>query len=200
MRVSVLLLVCAVALADPPASGGMELYTWPEAAPRYLFPVAPEDYREITSPTGWRVSPFLRALAYHIGLDITGVYRAQIVAAAAGWVEELWPPPGTPMYDATGKVVDYFRGHPIYGGMILLRHLDGSQTRYAHLSETYVFRGAVNGWRGEAVKAGQVIGRMGATGKAMGPHLHFEILIDGVPVNPLLYVAMPIGARRTRAP
>lgn len=181
------LLVATALAADPvrPA-GGMEssaLYSWPtQQAPRFLFPLAEEDFKELTSPYGWRISPLLRVLAHHDGVDIEGVYRAQVVAVADGWVDEYWPPPD-----------GWFRGHPTYGGLVVLRHPDGSRTLYAHLSEIYVV-----GW--QRVHAGQVLGRVGMTGKAVGIHLHFEIILDGARVNPLLYIALPAGARRVALP
>ena len=183
----VLILAAALGAAEPPRpAGGMEsssLYTWPAGErPRFLFPIAEEDFKEITSAYGWRVSPLLRVLAHHDGVDIEGVYRAQVVAAADGWVDEYWPPPD-----------GWYRGHPTYGGLVILRHLDGSRTLYAHLSEIYV-----RGW--QWVRAGQVLGRVGMTGKAVGIHLHFEVILEGLRVNPLLYLAIPAGARRVGVP
>jgi len=98
------------------------------------------------------------------------------VAIADGIVSEHYPPPGTP-YPGGG----YYQGHEVYGGMIEIDHGNGMVSLYAHLSSTRVHQG-------EPVKAGEVIGRIGHTGKATGDHLHFEIRINGQPVNPLNYV------------
>lgn len=174
------------------AQGGREssIFTWPsDGGPPYLFPVTPEDFRVMTSPFGWRVSPLLRVLAHHDGLDIDAVPGAQVVAVADGWVVELWPPPD-----------GYYRGHELYGGMITLEHRDGSKTLYAHLARTLVWGGHRAGDRGQYVRAGQTIGRIGRTGKAIGDHLHFEVIIGGVRRNPLLYVEIPPGARYLALP
>jgi murein DD-endopeptidase MepM/ murein hydrolase activator NlpD len=68
-----------------------------------------------------------------------------------------------------------------YGNLIVIDHLDGRQTWYGHLSQ-------VNVICGQQVSAGEVIGLGGSTGRSSGPHLHFEIRVDGVPYDPLLYL------------
>ncbi len=169
---ALLLLACSLSWGQ---SGGKETTqpARPAQSGRFLFPVAAEDYLEWTSPFGTRVSPLLKVLLYHEGIDLRAAPRAQVVAAADGWVDELWPPPN-----------GYFVGHPVYGGLIVLRHAGGFKTLYAHLSAVYV-----QGW--QLVKRGQVIGRIGSTGQSAGEHLHFEILVNGSPVNPILYVGLP---------
>lgn len=69
-----------------------------------------------------------------------------------------------------------------YGYNILINHQDGMQTRYAHMSQLYVVPG-------QSVKQGEIIGVSGSTGDSTGPHLHFEVIKDGVRVNPLGYVS-----------
>jgi murein DD-endopeptidase MepM/ murein hydrolase activator NlpD len=64
--------------------------------------------------------------------------------------------------------------------MVVINHYDGTQTRYGHLS-------GYNCHTGQKVNAGQVIGYTGNTGRSSGPHLHFEIRINGTPVNPMKY-------------
>jgi murein DD-endopeptidase MepM/ murein hydrolase activator NlpD len=64
-----------------------------------------------------------------------------------------------------------------YGNLIVIQHQDGVETRYAHLAATGVREG-------DSVAAGQVIGRVGSTGRSTGPHLHFEVLVDGARVDP----------------
>lgn len=138
---------------------------------RFTFPIAKSDYLALTSPFGYRVSPILRVERYHQGVDVAATWRAQIVAAADGVVVEHWPPPD-----------GYYRGHEVYGGMLVIEHDNGWRTLYAHLSETRVH----TGW---TVDAGQVIGRVGSTGRSRGAHLHFEIIdATGTRLNPLLYV------------
>lgn len=143
-----------------------------------VFPIDSEDYKQFTSPFGLRISPFLKKEVKHNGLDIQAVWNAQVVSIANGKVIDHYPPPGTP-HPGGG----YYKGHPIYGGMIKIQH-EGYVSLYAHL-----------GWSrvkiGQTIKAGDVIGRVGNTGKSTGPHLHIEILINEVPVNPLLYIPVP---------
>ena len=95
----------------------------------------------------------------HMGLDLASVAHAEVPAAQAGRV--IW--------------VDYLG---IHGHMILIDHGLGLMTQYSHLSEYGV-------QVGETVKAGQIIGRTGTSGLAGGDHLHFGVLVGGVPVQPL---------------
>lgn len=110
-------------------------------------------------------SPFgaSRGSGYHSGIDIGGPTGAGVVAAAAG------------------QVVLVVYGDWGYGNYIIIRHGDGSETLYAHLSAIYVRQG-------QSVSQGEGIGAIGCTGWCTGPHLHFEIIIGGVPVNPVLYL------------
>ena len=160
------------------ATGGAEERVARVSAPdsEYVWPIAESD-TWLTSPYGVRVSPFGEDReVHHTGVDIAGVWRAQVVAIADGTVTEHWPPPGTP-YPGGGS----FRGHETYGGMVRIRHDSGAETLYAHLSWTRVHQGM-------RVAAGEVIGRQGATGRADGAHLHLEMRVDGERVNPLRYL------------
>lgn len=143
-----------------------------------VFPISAEDYKQYTSPFGLRISPFLKKEVKHNGLDIQAIWNAQVVSIANGVVIDHYPPPGTP-FPGGGR----YRGHPIYGGMIKIQH-EGYVSLYAHL-----------GWSrvkiGQSINAGDIIGRVGNTGKSTGPHLHLEILINDNPVNPLLYIPNP---------
>lgn len=89
-------------------------------------------------------------------------------------------PVGTPIYAADDGVVELSGWSAGYGNQVLLDHGD-RKTRYGHLSKIFVAKG-------EAVKRGQVIGAMGSTGWSTGPHLHFEVRINGVLYNPLNYI------------
>lgn len=160
-------------------SGGAEIaVVEPEPAKmgEYLFPIHPDDYLMKTSAYGIRVSPTLGVEMAHQGLDIAGVWRAEIVAIADGIIIDHYPPPGTP-HPSGG----YFAGHDIYGGYVEILHDTGAVSRYGHLYSTRAMIG-------RRVTAGTPIGRQGRTGRATGDHLHFEMLIDGEPVNPLLYL------------
>lgn len=157
-------------------TGGAEVAP-PEVIPNLgtVFPVHPDDFLFFTSAYGLRRSPFLGIEMQHNGVDIAAVWNAQVVAIRDGVVIEHWPAPGTPFHGG-----GTFRGHPIYGAMIRIDHGD-MVSLYAHMSSTRVRQG-------QTVQAGEVIGRIGATGMARGKHLHLEIHVDGKPVNPLHYL------------
>lgn len=146
----------------------------------YMFPIKAEDVY-ITSSFGVRESPFLNILTSHRGVDIASVYHAQIVASKSGKVVDHYPPPD-----------NYYKGHPVYGGLVVIEHKDGSITKYAHLSKSFVRTG-------DKVKQGQVIGRIGNSGKTTGQHLHFELVINGQHVNPLLYIIRPKKITKKRS-
>ncbi len=100
--------------------------------------------------------------AFHAGVDISSLFGNPILAAA----------------DGTVVTADRLTS---YGKIVVIDHGFGISTRYAHLS-------AFNVQRGQRVKRGQILGFVGATGRATGPHLHYEVRVDGKPVNPLRYV------------
>lgn len=160
--------------SDTNNSGGAEkeIETTPSNTKDYMFPINEKDYF-LSSPYGVRVSPFLNVLREHKGVDIGSVWRAQIVAVKSGKVITHYPPPD-----------GYFKGHDVYGGYIVIQHSDGNVSHYAHLYKTYVREGQI-------IKKGEVIGRMGETGKTQGAHLHFELEVNGKSVNPLLYIRNP---------
>jgi len=117
----------------------------------------------ITSGFGMRRSPFNRAvMKYHSGIDIAGAYGSPIYATA----------------DGTVVSAGYQGG---YGNMVLINHGYGFETCYAHMSRIAVSSGQ---W----VKRGQVIGYMGQTGLATGTHVHYEVRVNGVAVNPMNYM------------
>jgi murein DD-endopeptidase MepM/ murein hydrolase activator NlpD len=112
----------------------------------------------LTSSFGYRVDPFLGRLALHPGVDLAEPYGAEIHAAAAGRVVHAGPEGG-------------------YGIMVEINHGNGLATRYAHMSEALVEEG-------QEVDKGAVLGRLGSTGRSTGPHLHYEVRVDGEPVDP----------------
>jgi murein DD-endopeptidase MepM/ murein hydrolase activator NlpD len=112
----------------------------------------------VNSGFGWRTDPVSGHPRFHNGVDIAAAYGANVEAAGGG------------------RVV--FAGvQGSYGETILIDHGAGRQTRYAHLSERLV-------QSGDAVQAGQLIGRAGSSGRSTGPHLHFEVLVNGQRVDP----------------
>jgi murein DD-endopeptidase MepM/ murein hydrolase activator NlpD len=116
----------------------------------------------ITSDFGWRRDPITGVSEFHEGIDISSPYGTKVIAAAEGVVIESGPDAG-------------------YGKVVVIDHGYGIVTRYAHLSASYVSVG-------KKVKKGEVIGAVGSSGKSTGPHVHYEVRIDGVPVNPLKYL------------
>jgi murein DD-endopeptidase MepM/ murein hydrolase activator NlpD len=124
------------------------------AIPAYM-PV--KDYR-YTSSYGYRYDPFNGGTAMHAGVDMAGAHGEPIYASADGVVQQAGRSGG-------------------YGNLVELRHGKGIDTRYGHLS-------AIAVKPGERVRQGQLIGRMGSTGRSTGTHLHFEVRVDGRAVNP----------------
>ena len=113
----------------------------------------------VSSPVGPR-NLKITSETFHRGDDLVGISKkTEIKAAADGIVVEHWPAPD-----------GYYKGHPVYGGYIVLQHDNGTYTVYAHMSRTNVHTG-------DKVKQGQKIGVIGDTGIATGVHLHFEIVL-----------------------
>lgn len=119
-------------------------------------------YTTITSGFGYRIHPILGYRKLHTGIDIGAPYGARIVAAN------------------TGKVIaSYYNSS--YGNMIMIDHGGGIVTVYAHMSARLVSEGA-------SVQRGGTIGRVGSTGMSTGPHLHFEVRVNGVYKDPRSYL------------
>lgn len=116
----------------------------------------------ISSRFGSRTDPFTGRRAFHKGVDFAGRAGAEVVAVASGVV--IW----------SGERYGY-------GELVEINHGNGYVTRYAHNADNLV---AV----GDTVRRGQVIARMGETGRATGPNLHFEVLLNDAPVDPLTYI------------
>ncbi len=111
-----------------------------------------------TSGFGYRVDPFTRGLAMHTGIDFRDEWGAPVRATAPGRVTAAeW--------------------NGAYGQMVEVEHKGGLATRYAHLSSITVSVG-------DEVTAGSVVGRLGSTGRSTGPHLHYEMRVDGEAVDP----------------
>lgn len=116
----------------------------------------------VTSGFGWRVSPFTGKREFHKGLDISG-------------------PNGTPIYAPSRGVVAFIERDPAYGLVVNLTHGSGLVTSYSHLSRVGVKVGQV-------VQRGELVAYIGDTGRSTGPHLHYEVRISGIPVNPMRYI------------
>jgi murein DD-endopeptidase MepM/ murein hydrolase activator NlpD len=122
----------------------------------------PFPHAEITSGFGARVDPFLGGSAMHAGIDFREEIGAPVRATASGRVSEAGWVGG-------------------YGNMVEIDHGGGIATRYGHLSQILVAPG-------DSVTIGQVIGRVGSTGRSTGPHLHYETRIGGTPVDPMRFL------------
>ena len=127
--------------------------------PLYRFPL---QQAVVTSNFGMRKSPFTGKSAYHAGIDLAA-------------------PAGSPVYACTsGKVIETAYSK-IYGNYILIRHDDGRESLYGHLSKVKIRLY-------EKVKSGTIIGYVGSTGLSTGPHLHFEVREYGKAKDPSLFI------------
>jgi murein DD-endopeptidase MepM/ murein hydrolase activator NlpD len=122
----------------------------------------PTDSRKLSSLFGIRKDPFTRRATYHAGLDISGNTGDPIYAAADGVVMSA----------------DFSSSH---GNNIWISHSKGMQTHYSHLSKILIEPGA-------KVSKGDIIGKLGSTGRSTGPHLHYEVSKDGTNIDPLPYL------------
>lgn len=115
-----------------------------------------------SSNFGYRIDPFTGAQSFHEGIDFPAETGTPIFAAASGKVVEAG-------------------FHPQYGKVIEIDHGNGLLSRYAHASQVLV-------QDGELVVRGQRVGAVGSTGRSTGPHLHFEVRLNGVPQNPARFL------------
>lgn len=115
-----------------------------------------------SSPFGMRIDPFTGELSFHPGIDFAGPEGEPVKAAAAG-------------------VVTWAGDRDGYGKMVEIDHGNGYSTIYGHSEKVLVHVG-------EMVKKGQEIALLGSTGRSTGPHVHFEVLYNGKPVNPARFV------------
>jgi len=145
------------------SANAMELHSdrtrWiqPANARPSIWPVA----GRLTGAFGARMDPFSGEGAFHTGVDISA-------------------PPGTPVRVTADGVVLGASWEGGYGLMVEVDHGGGVRTFYAHLSHCFV-------QTGQAVRLGQIVGEVGATGRTTAPHLHYEVRIGGAPVNPYRY-------------
>ncbi|NCV28067.1 MAG: M23 family metallopeptidase, partial [Nitrosomonadales bacterium] len=124
-----------------------------------LYPVS-VGYR--SSSYGWRIDPILGIRSFHEGLDFSAAEGDEIRATASGIVT------------AAGKAPDY-------GNYIKIKHGGGIETRYAHASKLLVKKG-------DLINKDQVIALVGNTGRSTGPHLHYEIRLNGRSLDPRKYL------------
>lgn len=115
----------------------------------------------VSSPFGWRIHPIFHVRKFHTGIDIGAAY-------------------GTPIRAADGGRVIYASWMSGYGNTTIVDHGRGISTLYAHQSRIRITSGPVT--------RGQIIGYVGSTGYSTGPHLHFEVRVNGNPVDPMGYL------------
>lgn len=116
------------------------------------------DRLAISSGFGWRTDPIEGTMRRHDGIDLPGRMGSRVLATGAGIV----------------RIAGWVRG---YGNLVEIQHPGGVTTRYGHLERIRVHPS-------ERVEQGELIGDLGSTGRSTGPHLHYEIRVDGVPVDP----------------
>ena len=137
---------------------GYELESRALLKEQYAMPTTGKE----TSPFGWRVHPVTQNRSLHQGIDLANDAGTPIRAAKSGIV----------------TVADY---NEISGNNILIRHYDGQETAYYHMQKRLLERG-------QSVRRGEIIGLMGTTGRSTGNHLHFELRINQVQVDPAPYI------------
>jgi hypothetical protein len=130
-------------------------------APR-LPAMEPVATLRLSSGFGVRADPFRRTAAMHTGIDIPG-------------------PPGTPILASADGLVERAGNAGGYGNMIEIDHGEGIETRYAHLRRILVRPNT-------KVRRGDIIALMGSSGRSTGSHLHYEVRLDGHPIDPLRYL------------
>ena len=140
------------------AAANNTTYTAPAVSGSYIWP---SSVTYITSKFGYRVHPIFGTTKYHSGVDIAAAAGSNVNAAMAGTV----------------SIAQYSSS---YGNYVVIYHSNGTSTLYGHMSTILVSEG-------DTVSAGQTVGYCGSTGWATGPHIHFEIRVDGASVDPLSY-------------
>ena len=127
-----------------------------------IQPVRNSDLKRTISGFGYRIDPIYKTVAMHTGMDFTADKGTEVYSTGDGVVElvesKLWG----------------------YGKSIIINHGFGYKTLYAHLSAFKVRQG-------QKIKRGELIGLIGSTGRSTGPHLHYEVIVNGVKVNPIGY-------------
>ncbi|MDZ7330367.1 MAG: M23 family metallopeptidase [candidate division KSB1 bacterium] len=131
----------------------------------HLPTINPVRNGRITDTFGYRIDPFIEKPKMHTGLDIAAPVNTPVYAAAAGYVE---------------SVHHSYSPNASYGKYVVIDHGFGKKTVYGHLSKIFVKPG-------QQVKRWDIIGAVGETGRATGPHLHYEVRINDDPVDPAKY-------------
>ena len=134
-----------------------------------IIPLNPGSRYRLSSPFGYRTDPVYGRTAFHAGLDFATDIGNKVYCSGDGVVE---------------KATNEIRG---YGNCVIVNHGFGYRTRYAHLKTILV-------GEGQKVYRGSLIGEAGRSGKATGPHLHYEVIYRGNAINPINYVDLDMDA------
>lgn len=130
--------------------------------PPMSLPVKDITYAQVGASTGRKINPFYKAYVFHTGID-------------------LIVPRGTPVYAPADGTVSVASGSRNVGNVVRIEHQGGYETGFYHLESISVRKG-------QKVRRGDKVGTVGMSGKAYAPHLHYEILKDGVNVDPVHYI------------
>lgn len=140
-----------------------------------IQPIENKDLKRIASGYGYRIHPIYKIRKMHYGIDFTAKTGTPIYSTGNGIVEK----------------VSYERG---YGYHVIINHGYGYKTLYAHMRNLNIYKVDENGnqiitkiKKGAKVNRGDIIGHVGNTGVSSGPHLHYEVIKDGVKINPVNY-------------
>lgn len=155
----------ALERTTPTLGMGADITAFPSPIPQRAISVPsrmPLEGAQLTSNYGMRTHPVLGGRRNHTGIDLAA-------------------PTGTPIYATADGVIGRADWYSSYGLYISINHGASMETRYAHLSRLAVAAG-------DNVKKGDLIGYVGSTGRSTGPHLHYEVRVDGLAVNPIPYM------------
>lgn len=170
-----LLALLLLAQSVPPAAMAQTVQRGshgPSAAPEPIVLASPLPGGRLTSAFGLRKHPILGATMMHEGIDLAAPTGTPIRAAAPGRIVEAG-------YEAG------------YGKFVQVRHGERLESLYGHMSR-------IAATAGQTVSAGEILGFVGSTGLANGPHLHFEVRRDGIAVDPAAWAAMPSHSPASR--
>lgn len=139
-----------------------------KALPPLSLPLEGISYAQVGASLGEKINPFYKVPVSHGGIDLIAPQGTAVLAAADGIVTD---------------VVHSFKGH---GNVVEITHSDGFITRYAHLADISVSKG-------QSVKRGRRLACVGISGNSFAPHLHYEILKDGIVLDPVNYFFVPVS-------
>lgn len=155
----------AMERTSPTLGNGADVTAFSSPIPQRSISVPsrmPLEGAQLTSSYGMRTHPVLGGRRKHTGIDLAA-------------------PTGTPVYATADGIIGRADWFSSYGLYISINHGASMETRYAHLSRLAVAAG-------DNVKKGDLIGYVGSTGRSTGPHLHYEVRVEGIAVNPIPYM------------